>query len=936
MKNQLTAIMLLFLVTHFSFGQNTTNLASEKIPTDPNVKVGKLSNGLTYYIRNNGKPEDKVELRLVVNAGSILESKRQLGLAHFMEHMNFNGTKNFKKNDLVDYLQSIGVQFGADLNAYTSFDETVYILPIPSDDPEKLEKGFQIIEDWAHNTTLSEEAINDERGVVLEELRLSLGADKRMQRKTLPKMMYGSKYTDRLPIGTKKNLEKFKYKDVRNYYKTWYRPDLMAVVAVGDLDVAMLEQKIKDHFGKIPVSVKRKKREVYELPNHDETLIAIASDPEAAFSTVNIMYKDRKNTTVATTIKDYREGLINNLFSQLIVTRLGELRNASNPPFIFGFSYYGGTFARIKNAYQSVAQTSTEGQLDGLKALLIENERVERFGFQEGELDRAKKSFIARLESGYNDRDKVESRNIVGEYVSNYLTQNPIPGIEWEYETTKRLIDGISIAEVSSLITDYIHDDNRVITLTGPEKEGLTQVTEAQVLALIKEVENSDIKPYKDDAVRSSLIDKLPTAGTIVNTSKNEKLGTTTMTLSNGAKVTIKKTDFKNDEVLFQAYSLGGSSLYSDKEYRATGFINGGITQAGIGGLSLTDMSKFMSGKSVNVSPSLSNISENFRGFTVPKDLEVLFQLVHLYFTDINKDNEAYQSFITKQKSFLGNLMANPNYYFQDKVGGNRNEGNSRYLGFPTPEKYDAADYDLAYNKFKERFADAGDFHFYFVGNVDEKQVAAFAKAYIASLPGLDSNEKYVSTKFRTKDAFEKFVVNKGTDPKSSVSISWREETTYDDTTEMAAKALGEVLTIKLVEKLREEEGGVYGVGARGRLSKISFSDFNFTISFPCGPENVDKLVAASLAEVEKIKKQGVTPEDLAKVKETYLVAHKEAVKTNNFWIGNLLNLDKEDRKEDYILDYEKRVNALTGDQIQKVAQKFLDENYFLAILMPE
>jgi len=605
MKKYLTLFLSLFLISGFAFAQNkgdvqtSTAIPVAEIPVDPNVKVGTLSNGLTYYIRNNGKPEDKVELRLAVNAGSIMETERQLGLAHFMEHMNFNGTKNFQKNDLVDYLQSIGVKFGADLNAYTSFDETVYILPIPSDDPEKLEKGFQ------------------------------------MQRETLPKLMYGSKYADRLPIGTKENLENFSYDDVRNYYKTWYRPELMAVVAVGDLDVATMEQKIKDHFGKIPATTNGQEREEYQLPNHEETLIAIASDPEAAFSRVNIMYKDRKNATPSVTIDDYRNGLVRNLFSQLINNRLGELRNSANPPFVFGFSFYGGTFARTKNAYQSIAQTSAEGQLDGLKALLMENERVKRYGFQQGELDRAKKSIIARLEKSYNDRDKLESGRIVGQYVSNYLNKQPIPGIEWQFETTKRLLDGIEIEEVSKLINAFIHNDNRVITLTGPEKEGLTQVTEDQVLALIKEVEGADIKPYEDEAVRESLIEKLPAAGTIVSTTKDDALGTTTMTLSNGATVTIKKTDFKNDEVLFQAFSFGGTSLYSDEELIATSFANGGITQAGIGGLSLTDMTKFMSGKIANVSPFLSNSAENFRGSAAPKDLEVLFQMVHLYFTDV-------------------------------------------------------------------------------------------------------------------------------------------------------------------------------------------------------------------------------------------------------------------------------------------------------------
>jgi len=925
-----------------SFAQTDSSISTAetvtegKIPVDPNVKIGKLPNGLTYYIRNNGKPEDKVELRLVVNAGSIMETDRQLGLAHFMEHMNFNGTKNFKKNDLVDYLQSIGVKFGADLNAYTSFDETVYILPIPSDDPEKLEKGFQILEDWAHNTTLSEEAIDGERGVVLEELRIRLGADERMQKITLPKMMYGSRYADRLPIGTKENLENFSYDDVRDYYKTWYRPDLMAVVAVGDLDVETMEKKITDHFAGIKKSDNPTKRESYELPNHEETLIAIASDKEAAFTQVQILYKDRFEAPKLTTIGDYREMLVRNLFSTLINNRLDELRNSANPPFVFGFSYYRGTFARTKNAYQSFAVTSPEGQLNGLKAILEENERVKRFGFQEAEFERAKKSLLAQLEKQYNDRDKLESNKMVGEYINNYLEDEPIPGIEWEFHMTKRLLPDIKLDEIGNLINGFLHDDNRVIVITGPEKEGLTQVTEKQVNDLLTEISSSEIAQYQDEAVRKELLETKPVSGSITDITKNETIGTTTLTLSNGAVVTYKKTDFKNDEVLFEAYSPGGTSLYSNEEHIATAFANSGLTEAGVGGLSLTDINKFMSGKIVRVNPGIRGFSENFSGFAAPKDLETLFQMVHLYFTSLNKDKEAFDSFITKQKSFLGNLMANPQFYFQDQIGQIRNEGNPRFTGFPTVEKMDAADYDLAYKKYQERFADAGDFHYYLVGNLDEEKVADYAKTYLASLPAKQSNENYVPTKFRRKDAYQKHVVKRGSDPKSTVSITWEEEIQYDSKTEMAIAALGEVLSIKLIEKLREEEGGVYGVGARGSLSKISYASITFTINFPCGPENVDKLITAALGEVDKIKKEGVTPEDMAKVKETYLVKRKENIKTNKFWIDNLLEADQEDKDINSLMTFEEKLGDLKSEDLQEVAKKYLDENYFLGILMPE
>ena len=383
--------------------------------------------------------------------------------------------------------------------------------------------------------------------------------------------------------------------------------------------------------------------------------------------------------------------------------------------------------------------------------------------------------------------------------------------------------------------------------------------------------------------------------------------------MGNGATLTYKKTDFKNDEILFRAFSHGGTSLYTDEELKATAFANSGLTEAGIAGLSLTDISKFMSGKIVRVSPRIGPFSENFNGSAAPKDLETLFQMVHLYFTSLNKDEEAYESFLSKQKSFLGNLMANPQFYFQDQIGQIKNEGNSRYTGFPTEEKLEAADYDLAYKKYQERFADAGDFNFYFVGNIDEDKVSEYAATYIASLPGLNSSEKFIPTKFRRKDSFQKHIIKRGSDPKSNVRITWEEEIPYDSSTEMAVNALGEVLTIKLVEKLREDEAGVYGVGARGDLSKISYANLNFSISFPCGPENVDKLIAAALAEVEKIKKEGVTPKDMAKVKETYLVKRKEDVKTNRFWITNLMKADQEDRNLEGMMNLESNLDKLNG-----------------------
>ncbi len=929
----LLTIGLSFLLTP-SFAQNVD--LTKKLPVKGEVRIGTLANGITYYAQSNPKPQDKIELRLVINAGSVLETDKQQGLAHFMEHMCFNGTKNFKKNELVDYLQSIGVKFGADLNAYTSFDETVYILPIPCDNAETLEKGFQVIEDWAHNATLTEEAIDDERGVVLEEYRLGLGSDKRMMQVYLPKLLYGSQYAERLPIGKKDVLENFDYSEVRSFYKDWYRPDLMAVIAVGDLPVEEIEKKIKEHFSNIPVAENPKKREVFKLPNHKETFIAVATDKEAAFSNVQLMYKDHEDAEVSSTYGDYRDDIVIQLFSTMINNRLSELTNKPNPPFVFANSFYGGTYARSKNAYQSFGFTSAEGQLTALKVLLEENKRVKEYGFLESEIERARKSILSRIEKQFKDRDKRESGRIVGEYIRNFLEEESMPGIEEEFRLYKAFLPSIKIEEVNALIKNYIHDDNRVIIFTGAEKEGVKIPTEKDIRALLAEVEASKLEAYQEDAVPTSLIAKMPEKGSVAETTMNKDLNSTTLVLSNGAKVTYKITEFKNDEVLFNAYSPGGESLFSDEEVQQIGFADGGLTSAGVGGHSLTDLQKFMSGKIARVSPYISSSDEGFRGSASPKDLETMFQMIHLYFTDLNMDEVAYQTYVDKQKGFLGNLMANPNFYYSNEIGNYKNKGNTRYIGFPTSEKMDKSDYKLAYKKYQERFADASDFHFYFVGNVDKEEIKRLSEQYLATLSSTNSNESAIVPEFRTADKSDKLVVNKGEDPKSSVQISWIEETKLESQDVMALKALGEVLTIKLIEQLREEESGVYGVGARGGYSVSPYPNLSFSISFPCGPENVDKLVKSALVEVEKIKNEGVSDKDLAKVKETYMVSHKESSKTNKFWMDNFIKAERNNSDPKEVLEYEKRVAEITKEDIQNVAKKYLDEKYFLGILMPE
>lgn len=909
---------------------------SKVIPFDSNVKTGKLENGLTYYIKKNGKPENKVTLRLVINAGSILEDDDQKGLAHFMEHMNFNGTKRFPKNKLVDYLQSIGVKFGQHLNAYTGFDETVYFLPIPSGNPEKLENGFNIIEDWAFNANLTPEEIDKERGVVLEEYRLGLGAQKRMRDHYLPKALYKSHYAERLPIGEKEIIEKFKYDKLLSFYKDWYRPDLMSVIIVGDIDVAEMERKVIAHFSNYKNPKNEKPRLVYEVPNHAETLVSIESDKEATYAQVQLIYKDYGLPKKVVTLGDYKKELVEGLFTSMLNNRLDELTNSPTPPFTYGYTFHGSTWARSKKAYQSFGLSQEDKQLEALKVLIAENERVKKFGFTLGELNRAKSKFLSQMESAYKDKDKTESENFVWEYQSNFLTSEPSPGIEWQFAMTKQMLPQIELKDVNGFVKEFIKEDNRVVILTGPEKEGLKKPTEEDVLKTLR-VNSDEIKPYVDAIVATSLLRKEVIPGTIVKRESNDKIGTKTLFLSNGAKVTYKKTDFKNDEVLFEAVSFGGSNLYSDEEMKKVQFANDALTEAGFSGLKLNDVNKFMTGKIASVYPYISNTTEGFNGNATPKDLEYLFQMTYAYFTDLNLDTAAFEGFKQKQSSFYKNLTSQPNFYFQQEFQYYLNAENPRFNGLiPNEKTWGETDYTLAYKKYKERFANAGDFEFYFVGNVDDKIMEAYACKYIASLPSSEKKEKAIDLGYRLRKGDLKKVVNKGTDPKSSVSIMFYGDAVYSPKEDLVMKALGEVLTIKLIEELRENESGVYGISARGSMSKVPNGDFSFSIRFPCGPENAEKLTASALRELKKIIDNGPEAKDVAKFKEAELLEYKKNIKENSYWLSNFKESYVNGISPEAVLQNEAKINAITAKDIQDVAKKYLAKDKVIGMLMPE
>lgn len=926
-------ILLGFTVLVMTLG----NTFAQNIPVDPAVRTGTLANGMKYYIKKNTKPEKKVEFRLAINVGSILEDDNQRGLAHFMEHMNFNGTKNFPDNKLVDFLQSIGVKFGQHLNAYTSFDETVYMLPVPLDKPGNLDAGLKVMEDWAFNATLSDAEINKERGVVLEELRIGLGPDKRMMDQYLPKYLYKSHYADRLPIGKKEILENFKPDVIRKFHKDWYRPNLMALVVVGDINVDEVEKKIKANFSSYKNPSNERARTMFDLPNHPETLVAIESDPDATNSRVQFIMKDTGKAQPDLTVPQYQESIVKNLAATMINNRLMELVNSNTPPFTYGVVYHGGTYARGKEAFQGMALTQDGKQVDALKVLLEEVERASKFGFTAVELERAKAQILSNMERSYNNRDKTESAMLVNEYVNSFLEQEPIPGIAWEYEQTKGFLPSVNLDHVNKIVKAYVKDDSRVIVITGPKKDGLVQPTEKEVMKVLDEVKVAKLTPYQEKANIASLLKPFKSNGKIVKTETDSKLGTTTFTLSNGAKVTFKKTDFKEDEIVFTARSLGGSSLISDADFVKTQFAFPALAEAGVNGYSKTDISNYLAGKQVSVNPFIGNLTEGISGRTTKKDLGTAMELIYSYFTGLNYDPASFAAYKDKQSAMTANLLSNPQFYFSNEYSKFLQQNNPRFTNVvPLTEDWAKADYKRAYDIYKDRFANAGNFHFYFVGNIDENQLKDYAAQYLGNLPSKGKTTTFKDNGYRAVTGTFNKVYKKGKDPKSLVVISYSGEAPYNEKESLALSALGEVATIKVIEKLREEESGIYGGGARGRMTKVPYGMYNFSIQFPCGPENAEKLTKSAIAELQKFIDQGPDQKDLDKFKEGELNDDRGNLKDNSYWLSNIANYQLEGGDKYEILNYNEKLKSLTVKDLQNVAKKYLSKNRIVATLMPE
>ena len=930
------SILVLLLIGFVSSAQVKL---SDPLPVSPEIKIGKLSNGLTYYIRKNSRPEKKVELRLVVKVGSIMEDDDQRGLAHFTEHMAFNGSKHFKKNELVSFLQSIGVQFGADLNAYTSFDETVYILPIPTDKPENFEKGMTVLEDWASTVTFENAEIDKERGVVLEESRLGKGASDRMNKIILPKVLAGSKYAERLPIGKEDILKNFKYDVIKRFYKDWYRPDLMAVVVVGDLDVADAEKKIKEHFEKLKNPAKERPRTYADVPGRTTSEGLSVTDKEATNNVIQIYYSTKKSKPDLT-IGDYRNSTIKSLFSAILGQRLQELTQKPNPPFVFGGSGPSG-FVQGHEAYISFMLVGKSGAEPGITAVMEENERVRKFGFTASELDRLKKSMLRSLERAFNEKDKTESHIHAEELIRNFLVQESIPGIETEFNLHKEFLQTITLEEVNQYAAKIIPStEGKLIVYSGSDKSETPIPSSAELLAMITKAEQVPVTAYEEKAVATSLMDKAPAGGKIVNEKENKELGYTELTLNNGVKVIFKQTDFKNDQIVMTATRFGGQSLYKQKDYFNAAYATTVVGQMGVKDFSPVDLRKILSGKTAGTSPQLGGLTESVRGQSGTADLESMLQLVYLYFTQPRKDEALFASFVSKQQAMVQNMMSNPQTVFQDSIQKILFNNHPRGPRYPKPDDFSKINLDRALEIYKERYGNANGFTFVFVGSFDSNKLKELASTYLGSLPSAPNAPAFKDLGVRPAKGVIKKEIKKGSEPKSFISMVFTGETSesdYSKDANLKLQVLIDVLNIKLIETLREDLSGIYGGGMKATLNKFPYINYTINVSLPCGPENVDKLIAATFAEIQKIKDNGPLEADLNKVKETMGKKHQEDLKDNNYWLSKLQQTVELGQDPVAILSFEKRLNAVTAKDLKDAANYYFNmNNYLQAVLNPE
>ena len=908
------------------------------LPLDESIRKATLDNGLTYYIRHNTEPANRATLMLVVNAGSVQEDDDQLGLAHFVEHMMFNGTERFPKQALIDYFESVGMSFGADVNAYTSFDETVYFLEFPTDDAEVIATTFQVAEDWASRATISDEEVENERGIILEEERLRVqNASGRLNNQLYPFLLGDSRYTDRMPIGDLEIIRNAPADTLRRFYQDWYRPDLMAVIVVGDVDVDATEEKIIEHFGALPTPDTPRPRLTYSVPDHADTHYLIVTDAEFPVTLAQIIFRQ-----AAEELRDsaaYRNVLLGSLFYKMLNYRLDDITREADSPFLGAFVDEGRLARDV--SYNGVGVQVRQGEvISGLDAALTEIERVRRHGFTAAELERAKSEVLNTYKRLYNERENLRNHSLASEYSRNFLQNEAIPGIAFEYRLVERLLPDITSADVNRQAEQYVGSSNRSVLVIGPERDADSLPSAEELAVVIQSVQAKQIDPYSDIEAVTDLLTEIPEPVAVVSRQTDETYNITELTLANGARVLLKPTDFKEEEVLFSASSPGGSSLVSDEDYTEADFIDSIVNQSGVSDVSYAALQRLLADQSVGVSPFIGELEEGFHGQAGKDHIETLFQLVYLYGTAPNADEDAFVTIKDQFTESLRNRELDPFSALTDAYTEAR-YGDSIRHSVPTLEMIESLDLERGFSIYQERFADFSDFTFLFVGNFDVDQMVEWSQRYLGNLPSLNRVETWKDVVPDPPVGIVEVPVYGGQEEQSVTLILFTGpgEETQENRLEM--RMLETILDILMREELREERAGVYASGVSATLIPDPDGLYEFSFYFGSDPARVQELVDALFGLIEGLQTDGPRDDLLMKAKAQIIRQREEQVEQNNYWL-NLL--DSYATEEDIDLsDYvdlevvESRAEAVTAADIQAMAQGFLPlDQYILVALYPE
>lgn len=929
-----------FLSVSMAFGLLAMPAAfasAQPVPVDPAIRIGKLHNGLTYYLRHNTEPAERASFYIIQNVGAMLENDNQDGLAHFLEHMAFNGTQNFPDKGIINTLERYGVAFGRNINAYTSQNETVYNLSdIPVKIPGLIDTCLLILHDWSDFLTLSEEEIDLERGVISEEWRTRRNASFRMRATTAPVLYKDSKYAYRDVIGSLDVIQNFEYATLRKFYHDWYRTDLQAIAVVGDIDVDEVEQKIIQLFSKIEAVKDAPERDFHEVPYHRETLFVQASDPEATGHSVSMYYKLTGTMPEGKNMEYYRNQLVYSLLNRMMADRISELVQKGNPPFIGGRVGAGG-FVRGYDAFTVSVQAHPNRMEEAFRAIYTEANRALRHGFTVTELERARVSMLSQAETRWKQQDKVRNDQIIRTIVNHYLTGEPIPSPDFEWEYLQSVLPQITVGEIWNTLKGMMRDENRVIVVTGPASPDYELLSEAQAFAILRETEQTEIEPYQETALASSLITNNLRGSSVVSEKRLKELDAVEWTLSNNARVVYRFADYQKDNVLLLATSPGGTSVYGPEKLVAATMLGNYMGAFGVGDFDAVTLRRMLAGKNVSLSPSLTGISENFSGSSTPRDFETLMELLYLHFEHPRFDEEAFQSVTSRLRTSVANMAKNPQKLMSDSLLMLRTSYSERTI-LIYPELFESLSLSDMEAIYRDRFADAGDFTFIIVGNMDEETVKQLAQKYIGSLTDLPRTEEPRPTDatFPGGTITKQIPVVLQTE-KANVVVMFNNEDAFLPAENLMAEILRGILRIRYTEEIREKEGGTYGVGVSLQTQYFPHGSKTFQMSFDTDPDRAGYLKSILYREIDQLVAMGPDFDDFDKVVKNMAKEREQAKPNNSYWLGVLNGYYLHQINSDAPANYEDLLAGITLDDLHNYAKRyFANANIIDVIFVPQ